>query len=91
MLKLYQEADLYLNCPRLDCFPSSILDAFATVVAVVTTNAAVSGTSSSTAARGGWSSAATARGSLGALTFLRDPALARGMAAAGRAELSGAT
>ena len=39
MRQLYHEADVYLNSPNLDCFPGSILEAFATGIPVVTTNA----------------------------------------------------
>jgi glycosyltransferase involved in cell wall biosynthesis len=39
MLALYQEADVYLNAPDLDCFPGSILEAFASGIPVVSTNA----------------------------------------------------
>jgi glycosyltransferase involved in cell wall biosynthesis len=39
MLALYDEADVYLNAPDLDCFPGSILEAFASGIPVVSTNA----------------------------------------------------
>lgn len=39
MVALYQEADVYLNAPNLDCFPGSVLEAFASGIPVVTTNA----------------------------------------------------
>src|SRR5438105_219394 len=39
MRELYHEADIYLNAPDLDCFPGSILEAFASGIPVVTTPA----------------------------------------------------
>jgi glycosyltransferase involved in cell wall biosynthesis len=88
MMALYQQADIYLNSPNLDCFPSSILDAFAAGVPVVTTNAGgirhiVEHD------RTGWmvecgDSAGLAEG---ALRLLAEPDYARRLAAAGRREL----
>lgn len=37
MRELYHEADVYLNTPDIDCFPGSILEAFASGIPVVTT------------------------------------------------------
>lgn len=39
MRQLYHEADIYLNTPDLDCFPGSILEAFASGAPVITTAA----------------------------------------------------
>jgi glycosyltransferase involved in cell wall biosynthesis len=88
MNEMYHEADIYLNTPRLDCFPSSILDAFASGAPVVTTNAGgirhiVEHD------RTGWmvecgDAAGLARG---ALAMLRDPEYGRRLATAGRREV----
>jgi L-malate glycosyltransferase len=88
MMELYQEADLYLNTPDLDCFPGSVLEAFAAGTPVVTTNAGgirhiVEHD------RTGWmvecgDSAGLAEG---ALRMLADPDYARHLAAAAREEL----
>jgi L-malate glycosyltransferase len=88
MMELYQRADLYLNSPDLDCFPSSILDAFAAGVPVVTTNAGgirhiVEHD------RTGWMVECGDAAGLaeGALRMLAEPEYARRLAAAGRREL----
>ena len=88
MTELYQRADLYLNSPKLDCFPSSILDAFAAGVPVVTTDAGgirhiVEHD------RTGWMVACGDSAGLaeGALRMLAEPEYARRLAAAGRREL----
>jgi glycosyltransferase involved in cell wall biosynthesis len=39
MARLYDEADVYLNSPNIDNMPSSIIEAFAAGLPVVTTNA----------------------------------------------------
>jgi glycosyltransferase involved in cell wall biosynthesis len=38
IIALYNEADVYLNAPNLDCFPGSILEAFAAGIPVVSSN-----------------------------------------------------
>ena len=88
MTELYQRADIYLNSPKLDCFPSSILDAFAAGVPVVTTDAGgirhiVEHD------RTGWMVACGDSAGLaeGALRMLAEPEYARRLAAAGRREL----
>lgn len=88
MLALYDEADIYLNAPNMDCFPGSILEAFAAGIPVVTTNA---GGIRHIVDHGrtGWlvevgDAAGLARG---ALSLLADPERARTLAVAARREL----
>lgn len=88
MMQLYQEVDLYLNTPDFDCFPSSILDAFAAGVPIVTTNA---GGIRHIVEHGrtGWMVECNDVAGLseGLISLLRNPDWARSLAAAGRREL----
>jgi glycosyltransferase involved in cell wall biosynthesis len=88
MMQLYQEADIYLNTPSFDCFPSSILDAFAAGVPLATTNAG--GIRHIVEhQRTGWMVECNDAAGLaeGMIRFLREPTWARSLAEAGRKEL----
>ena len=88
MMRLYQEADVYLNSPNIDCFPSSILDAFACGMPVVTTNAGGTRFIVEHERTGLMVETGDAEGlAANALRLLADPDYARRLAAAGREEL----
>lgn len=88
MMRLYEEADIYLNSPDLDCFPGSILDAFAMGLPVVTTNAGGIRHIVEHDRTGWMVECGDAVGlATGALKLLRNPDRARQLAEAGRAEL----
>lgn len=88
MRQLYHEADVYLNSPDLDCFPGSILEAFATGAPVATTNAGGIRYIIDHERTGLMVECGDAEGlARCALRLVRDPDEARALAAAGRAEL----
>lgn len=88
MLALYDEADIYLNAPDMDCFPGSILEAFASGIPVVTTNAGGIRYIVAHERTGLLVEVGDAKGlAEGGLRLLRDPALARTLAANARREL----
>lgn len=88
MMRLYEEADIYLNTPNLDCFPGSVLDAFAMGLPVVTTNAGGIRHIVEHGRTGWMVECGDATGlAEGALHLLKSPACARRFAAAGRREL----
>ena len=88
MRQLYHEADIYLNSPDLDCFPGSILEAFATGAPVATTNAGGIRYIIDHERTGLMVECGDAEGlARCALRLVRDPDEARAFAAAGRAEL----
>ena len=90
MLQLYQEADVYVNAPDLDCFPGSILEAFAAGIPVVSTNAGGIRYIVDSGRTGILVECGDAAGLAdGVLGLLADPASARGVAAAARRELEG--
>ncbi|GLC28469.1 glycosyltransferase family 4 protein [Roseisolibacter agri] len=88
MNELYHEADIYMTTPLRDCFPSSILDAFASGAPVVTTNAGGIRHIVEHDRTGWMVECGDARGlAEGALRILRDPDYGRRLAAAGRREV----
>lgn len=88
MRQLYHEADVYLNAPNLDCFPGSILEAFATGIPVVTANAGGIRYIVAHERTGLMVDCDDAAGlARCAIRMVREPDAARRMAAAGRAEL----
>jgi glycosyltransferase involved in cell wall biosynthesis len=90
MPRLYDGADLYLNASRIDNFPGSILEAFASGTPVVTTDAGgiphlvAHGRTGMLAPVGDDAALADA-----ALRLLDDPELAAGIAERARAEAVG--
>lgn len=88
MVALYQEADVYLNAPDLDCFPGSILEAFASGLPVVSTNAGGIRYIVDHGRTGMLVECGNAAGMAEhALRLLREPDFARGLAANARREL----
>jgi len=88
MRQLYYEADVYLNSPDLDCFPGSILEAFASGIAVVSTNAGGIRHLVDHGRTGLLTECGDADGlARNALHVLRNPEEASAMACAGRKEL----
>lgn len=88
MVALYDEADIYLNAPDLDCFPGSVLEAFASGIPVVSTNAGGIRYIVDHGRTGMLVECGDAAGlAEHALRLLREPDFARGLAANARREL----
>jgi glycosyltransferase involved in cell wall biosynthesis len=88
MADLYDQADIYLNSPNIDNMPNSILEAFASGTAVVSTNAGgipyiVENGSNGVLVETG-DDLALAEAALG---LMNEPGLARSMILSGRAEI----